>query len=79
MIASRVDQIEARLAQQGPWMTGERFSALDPYAFMLCRWTRGMTRPACTLPHVGAFLQRMLARPALQKVIATEQWAEPLV
>lgn len=79
MIASRVDQIEARLAQQGPWMMGERFSALDPYAFMLCRWTRGMTRPARTLPHVGAFLQRMLARPALQKVIATEQWAEPLV
>lgn len=79
MIASRVDQIEARLAQQGPWMMGERFSALDPYAFMLCRWTRGMTRPARTLPHVGAFLQRMLARPSLQKVIATEQWAEPLV
>jgi glutathione S-transferase len=38
-----------------------------------------MTRPARTLPHVGTFLQRMLARPALQKVIATEQWAEPLV
>jgi len=78
MIASRVDQIESRLAQ-GPWMLGERFSALDPYAFMLCRWTRGMTRPARTLPHVGAFLQRMLERPSLQKVIATEQWAEPLV
>lgn len=79
-IASLVDQIDAQLAAHGgPWLLGERYSALDPYAFMLCRWTRGMQRPARTLPHVGPFLQRMLARPAVQRVIATEKLAEPLV
>jgi glutathione S-transferase len=82
-IEGLVDQIEAHLAgfagQAAPWMMGERYSALDAYAFMLCRWTRGMQRPARTLPHVGAFLQRVLARPAVQRAIATEKLPEPWV
>jgi glutathione S-transferase len=56
-IEALIDQIEAHLAKTGgPWMMGERYSALDPYTLMLCRWTRGMQRPARTLPKVGAFL-----------------------
>ena len=79
-IADLVDQIDAQLASHGgPWMMGERFSALDPYTFMLCRWTRGMQRPARTLPHIAPFLQRMLDRPATQRVIATEGLKPPLV
>ena len=58
---------------------GQRFSALDPYALMLCRWTRNARRPARTLPHVGPFLLRMLARPAVQKVFAKEGLSTPLV
>jgi glutathione S-transferase len=79
-IAALVDQIDAHLAAGGgPWMLGPRFSALDPYAFMLCRWTRGMRRPARTLPHVAPFLQRVLERPATQRVLATEQLQPPWV
>ena len=79
-IAALVDQVDAQLASHGgPWLLGQRYSALDPYTFMLCRWTRGMQRPARTLPHVGPFLQRMLARPAVQRVIAAEKLTEPLV
>ena len=79
-IAALVDQIDAHLAASGgPWMLGARFSALDPYAFMLCRWTRGMRRPARTLPHVAPFLQRVLDRPATQRVLATEQLQPPWV
>jgi glutathione S-transferase len=74
------DQIDAQLASHGgPWLLGERFSALDPYAFMLCRWSRGFTRPARTLPHIAPFLERMLARPAVQKVFEVEQLAPPRV
>ena len=54
-------------------------SALDPYAFMLCRWTRMGQRPARALPHVGPYLQRVLARPATQRVIATEKLSQPLI
>ena len=79
-IEDLVDQIDAQLASHGgPWLMGERFSALDSYAFLLCRWTRGMQRPARTLPHVGPFLQRVLARPATQRVLATEQLSQPWV
>ena len=79
-IEGLIDQIDAQLASHGgPWLLGERFSALDPYAFMLCRWTRMAKRPARTLPHVGPFLQRVLARPATQRVLAREGLPQPWV
>ena len=60
-------------------MLGSRYSALDPYAWMLCRWTRGFDqRPARAYPHIAPFLQRMLERPAMQRTIAAEQLAAPL-
>jgi len=74
------DQIDAQFASHGgPWMLGQRFSALDPYVFMLCRWSRGFARPARTLPHIAPFLERMLARPGVQKVFEVEQLSPPLV
>lgn len=77
-IATQIDQIETRLAQQ-PWMLGEDYSALDPYVFMLCRWTRGMTRPARTLPHLGPWLQKMLQRPAVRGALDAEGLTAPYV
>jgi glutathione S-transferase len=79
-IAALIDQLEAQLASHGQaWLLGPTHSALDPYAFMLCRWTRNMQRPARTLPHLGLYLERMLARPAVQRVIEREQLAQPWV
>ncbi len=75
-----LDQIDALLASHGgPWLLGEQFSAADPLAFMLCRWTRNFARPARSLAHVGPYLQRMLARPAVQRAVATEQLPQPWV
>jgi len=77
-IATMVDQLEAELARHGgPWLLGETYSLLDPYALMLCRWTRGMARPARTLPQLGPYLQRVLARPAVQRVFTREGLAPP--
>ena len=74
-------QLDAHLAlQTGPWMIGEHYTVLDAYTWMLCRWTRGFSsQPAREYPHIAPYLQRMLQRPALQRVIATEQLTEPLV
>jgi glutathione S-transferase len=77
-IGAMLDQIEARLAGQ-PWMLGEHYSALDPYTFMLCRWTRGMQRPARSLPHLGPWLQKVLERPAVQAAIAAEGLKPPFI
>lgn len=74
-------QIDTLLAGHGgPWLLGASYSAADPLAFMLCRWTRNFnSRPARDFPHIGAYQQRMLARPALQRVFAAEQLPPPLV
>ena len=42
-----LSQLDAQLASHGqPWLLGADYSALDPYAFVLCRWTRGFKGPA---------------------------------
>lgn len=79
-IAPLLDQLEAQLARHGgPWLLGKAYSAADPLAFMLCRWTRGFARPARSLPRLGDYLQRMLARPAVQQAIAVEGLPQPWV
>ena len=74
-------QIDGQLASHGgPWLLGDTFSAADPLAFMLCRWTRGFaSTPARAYPHIGAYLQRMLARPAVVATIDAEKLPPPLV
>jgi glutathione S-transferase len=68
-------------AHGGQWLLGARYSAADPLAFMLCRWTRGFvgSPPARDYRHVGPYLQRMLERPAVKKVIEVEKLQPPLV
>ncbi|WP_296660376.1 glutathione S-transferase family protein [Paraburkholderia sp.] len=79
-IVTLLDQLEAQLETSGgPWLLGETYSALDPYALMLCRWTRGLQRPARTWPRIGAFLQRMLERPAVVRAFKTEEITQPSV
>ena len=80
-IDGMLDQLDAELARHGgPWFMGASFNALDAYVFTLCRWTRNFDRrPARTLPHLGPYLQRVLARPATQRVMRTEQISAPFV
>ncbi|MEI6734533.1 MAG: glutathione S-transferase family protein [Comamonadaceae bacterium] len=80
-IGGLLDQLDDELAGHGgPWLLGESYSALDPYAMMLCRWTRGFSSaPARSRVHLGPYLQRMLARPAVQRVFAQEQLVQPWV
>jgi len=75
-----LDQLDAELARHGgPWLLGERYGIADAYAFMLCRWTRGFARPARSLPQLGPYLQRLLARPATRRVLAREALPQPWV
>ena len=73
-------QIDAQLADAGgPWLLGPHYSAVDPFAFMLCRWTRNfVTPPARAYPHIGPYLQRVFERLAVQKAIATEKLPTPV-
>jgi len=55
-----------------PWMMGDDYSLLDPYLLMLCRWGRFMAHPPRDYSALGPYLQRVLARDAVQRVIADE-------
>ena len=87
-IGGLLNQLDAQLASHGqPWLLGAHYSAADAYALMLCRWTRGFdgapgsaTAPARSRPQLGPYLQRVLARPAVQRALAAEGLlGQPLV
>ena len=79
-IGAMLDQLDDELARHGgPWLLGASYGVADAYAFVLCRWTRGLGRPARALPHLKPWLDRMLARPAVQRAFATEQLPVPFV
>lgn len=80
-VGALLDQLDDHLARiQGPWFMGRDYSALDAYVFTLCRWTRNFDAGrARERAHLGSYLQRMLERPALQRVFANEGLKPPFV
>jgi len=80
-----LDQLEAELARlekthEQPWLLGAKYSAVDIYTLMLCRWTRNFaSKPARDRAHLGAYLKRVLARPAVIKAFEAEGLAQPWV
>jgi glutathione S-transferase len=81
-VAGFLDQLDSELARHGrPWFAGAAFSGLDPYVFTLCRWTRNFQneQPARTRAHLGPYLQRMLDRESVRRVIANEKLVAPLI
>ncbi|WP_376957796.1 glutathione S-transferase N-terminal domain-containing protein [Azospirillum sp. A26] len=59
------------------WLLDNTYSAVDPYLFMLCRWTRFMGRPARTLDNLGPYLARVLERPAVKVALEAEGLGAP--
>jgi glutathione S-transferase len=79
-VVGLLEQLDALVARPGPWALGARYSALDAYVFTLCRWTRNFdSGKARERAHLGPYLQRMLDRPAVQRMLANEGLAPPYV
>jgi glutathione S-transferase len=81
-IAGLLEQLDAELARHGgPWFFGAAYTVLDAYVFTLCRWTRNFAHqvPARARTDLGPYLQRMLTRPAVQRVLVNEGLAPPYV
>jgi glutathione S-transferase len=79
-----LQQLDDQLQSHGQdWILGADFSAVDIYAFMLCRWTRGFVgdaaKPAREYPHLGPFLRRVLARDSVKRAMATELLQPPYI
>ncbi|XZG69586.1 glutathione S-transferase family protein [Chitinibacteraceae bacterium HSL-7] len=78
-IADMLALIDNELADGRSWLLGAHFRLVDPFLVMLCRWTRAHARPARAYPHLGAYLERALQRPAIRAAFEREQLAEPWV
>jgi glutathione S-transferase len=66
------DRVDAQLAAKGPYMLGERLSAVDFLATMLMRWSRNTPKTATAWPNIARYLARMRAMPSLREVHARE-------
>ena len=57
-------RLDAHLGAHGPYMLGEKVSAIDFYLTMLMRWARGTRQPATNWRHLAAHARLMKARPS---------------
>jgi glutathione S-transferase len=71
-------RIDAQLGE-GPYLLGERYSAVDPYLLMLVRWGRGWGKPPRELPNLARHAERVLARAAIRATFEAEGLAAPLI
>ena len=72
-VAQMLDYIDTHLAKStGSYLLGEQLSIADLFLFMLCRWTRGMQKPARSYARVGPYLHALLERPSIVKAFKME-------
>jgi glutathione S-transferase len=63
--------IEHKLLK-GPWVVGDRYTICDPYLCTIGSWLEGVGVDSGRLARVIELRRRMLARPAVRKVVAAE-------
>lgn len=70
--------IDAQLEKGGPYLLGQTVSLADHYLLMLARWGRNMNTPPRQMKHLRRNLDLMLARPAVQRALASEGLSAPI-
>jgi glutathione S-transferase len=63
-------QIDALYAKR-EWLS-DKYSVLDPYAFVFYTWAAKRGQPVAELKNYSAAKDRLLKRPAVQRVVADE-------
>ena len=71
--------IDDQLAQHGPYLTGAQVSLADHYLLMMAHWGRNMKAPPRDMIHLRRNVDLMLARPAVQRALATEGLSAPMI
>jgi glutathione S-transferase len=61
-----------RLLEGQKWTIANRYTVADPYLLVFYRWANRQKMPVQKLVNYSALVQRVLARPAVQKVMADE-------
>jgi glutathione S-transferase len=66
-----LEEIDQLLAGQ-KWAIANQYTVADPYLLVFYRWANRQKMPVHKLAHYSALVQRVLARPAVKKVMADE-------
>ena len=72
-IAGRLAFVEAHLADEGPFLTGEQFTAADAYLFVIVGWSSYGRVDLTAYPYLRAFMQRVGGRPMVRESQAAER------
>ena len=67
------DYREIERLMDGPWLLGESYSVLDPYAVVFWRWGERLGFDMDRFPAWAAHRARVMARPAVERAVAIEQ------
>jgi glutathione S-transferase len=70
-IGKKLDYIDQRLGD-GPYLFGQDVTLPDPYLFVIASWAEKMLGGLERWPHLKAFRERMLDRPAVLHVLRFE-------
>jgi glutathione S-transferase len=63
---------EASLPGAQTYLLGSAYSVVDPFLFMLCRWTRFMDKPARGYPYLSRYLSNLSERSAIKLAFSME-------
>jgi glutathione S-transferase len=70
-LSKRFDILDRQLGDQ-PYLTGETFTIADAYAYAILNWTKIHKIDMRRWPRLIAFVDRVAARPAVQRALAEE-------
>ncbi|CAN7576063.1 glutathione transferase GstA [Phenylobacterium sp. LjRoot219] len=65
-LGQRFDLMDRQLADRS-YLTGDRFTVADAYAYVILNWTRLHQIDLTPWPSLRAFMERVEARPAVQR------------
>jgi glutathione S-transferase len=71
-VAGKLDWLEGRLADGRTHLTGRDFTIADAYAFVVANWANFTGIALARWPHLSAYMARVGARPAVQRVLKAE-------
>jgi glutathione S-transferase len=70
-LGKKFDVLEAQLGD-GPWLTGDKFTIADAYAYAVLNWTNVHKIDLGKWPGLQSFLRRAAERPGVHKALAEE-------
>lgn len=72
VLARRLAFVENHLAESGPYLTGEQFTAADAYLFTIVGWSAFTKVDLTAFPRLRAFMDRVAARPKVREAMQAE-------